>query len=181
MTPPTMDAAGSSAMGWRRDRSDSEVAREMQAEIDGSLLMDMSNHNGGGDFNSQLDAVSGNRMRSDSDMARELQAKWDSEEFGTADVLPPAQSERADTFPSVSSPLPSASKGSSSSQATAFSPSIRSHLHRHDRFVTLCNAINVMPLMLLILLGGVSNSYITISLTQFYHLTSLDSYFQFCR
>ena len=124
---------GTAAGNAARERSDSEVARQMQAEMDGSLLLDLGNHNSENNFEFESIASSG-RVRSDSEVAREMQASWNNEDFTVVPPLIPAES--LDTFPSVSSPLVSAVRASSSGPSAPFSPSIRSHLHRHDRCVS---------------------------------------------
>ena len=93
----------------QRERSDSDIAREMQAEIDNSLLMDMdnsnpyhfvpvtnsnlntnnNNNNNNNNTNSNNNNNANNRVRSDSEIARELQAEWDREEYTTQGSLVP--------------------------------------------------------------------------------------------
>lgn len=133
MAPALTNGAGDSTIQWQRERSDSEVAREMQAEIDGSILMDMSNPSSGSNFHFESEPIGGSWVRSDSQVARELQAKWDNEEFDSSDIATLTPPENFDTFPSVSSPLPQSNRALSAPTSASFSPSIRSHLHRHDR------------------------------------------------
>ena len=133
----------------QRDRSDSDIAREMQAEIDNSLLMDMDNTNPYhfvpvSNTNSNSILNTNNRVRSDSEIARELQAEWDREEYPTQGSsvpsplgpFPPQHDpilfESQDTFPSVTTPIQSASKLPAIA-STPFSPGLRSGMHRHDR------------------------------------------------
>jgi hypothetical protein len=141
----------------RRERSDSEIAREMQAEIDNSSLIDMdnthpyhfvpvTNTNTSSNSNSNKNSSANNRVRSDSEVARELQAEWDREEYppsGSPGVSPlgpyplphdPIHFESQDTFPSVTTPIQSASKVATT-PSTPFSPGLRSGMHRHDRYV----------------------------------------------
>lgn len=118
-----------------RERSDSELARELQAEMNGSPL-DLSDM-GSGSVTSpnkyQFQIVQNNRARSDSDIARELQAQWNNEEFASlTDPLPLLVVESRDSFPSTFSPVLSPLKASA---ASSYSPSIRSGIHRHDRSV----------------------------------------------
>lgn len=143
----------------RRERSDSEIAREMQAEIDNSSLIDMdsthpyhfvpvtnTNTSSNSNSNSNVNSNANNRVRSDSEVARELQAEWDREEYppsGSPGVSPlgpyppphdPIHFESQDTFPSVTTPIQSASKVATTA-STPFSPGLRSGMHRHDRYV----------------------------------------------
>ena len=128
-------ATGNSNMTEDRKRSDSVLAREMQAEIDGSLLAGMNSNN------YQFEPISvSNRIRSDSDLARELQDQWNSEEFNIPALSnippPPYSAESQDSFPSVTSPLPLRSPlkaPTGSSGNSQFSSSVRSEMHRHDR------------------------------------------------
>lgn len=130
-------AAGSIDMIEDRKRSDSVLAREMQAEIDGSLLVGLNTNN------YQFEPISvSNRIRSDSDLARELQDQWNNEEFmgpgsSLANVPPPPYSaESLDSFPSVSSPLRSPIKTPTAAASNPLTgSSIRSEMHRHDRWV----------------------------------------------
>ena len=134
----------------QRERSDSDIAREMQAEINNSLL-DMDNSNPyhfvpvtNTNSNTNSNVNTNNRVRSDSEIARELQAEWDREEYPTQGSMVPSplgpypphdpiQFESQDTFPSVTTPIQSASKVPSTA-STPFSPGLRSGMHRHDRY-----------------------------------------------
>jgi hypothetical protein len=130
--------AGSTDMIEDRKRSDSALAREMQAEIDGSLLVGMNTNN------YQFEPISvSNRIRSDSDLARELQDQWNSEEFMVPGPSlpnappPPYSAESLDSFPSVSSPLRSPIKAQTAATSNPLAgSSIRSEMHRHDRWVS---------------------------------------------
>lgn len=131
MIPALVDGAANESSGWQRERSDSDVAREMQAEMDESVLLDTSNPSKEDGIHSESKNIGGNRMRSDSEVARELQAKWNSEEFDPSDTAAITSSENLDTLSSMST-LPFLSNRASSAPISS-SPSIRSHLHRHDR------------------------------------------------
>jgi hypothetical protein len=116
-----------------RKRSDSVLAREMQAEIDGSLLVGLNTDN----YQFEPIPVS-NRIRSDSDLARELQDQWNNEEFmgstGPNIPPPPYSAESLDSFPSVSSPLRSPVRAPTTGSSNPLTgSSIRSEMHRHDR------------------------------------------------
>jgi hypothetical protein len=111
--PDTLDLASAPSESYSRPRSDSEVARALQAELDGTMSQPVANENSSHvssmDFPSILGPstsepatdegagwiVSGNerngynRPRSDSDVARELQQKLDSEDAVNTDSLPP--------------------------------------------------------------------------------------------
>lgn len=120
-----------------RERSDSDLARELQAEMDGSplALSDTGTRPVSTASTYHFQIVQDSRPRSDSDIARELQAQWNSEEFASL-TDPPSLTvtalEGRDSFPSVFSPVMTPLKDPATS---SFSPSIRSGIHRHDRSV----------------------------------------------
>ena len=118
-----------------RERSDSDLARELQAEMDGSplALSDTGTRPVSTASTYQFQIVQDSRPRSDSDIARELQAQWNNEEFASLTDPPSLTAvESRDSFPSVSSPVMSPVRDPARS---SFSPSIRSGIHRHDRSV----------------------------------------------
>ena len=131
MIPALADGTENNPGEWQRERSDSDVAREMQAEMNESVLIGTSNPSKGDDIHLESKNIGGNRMRSDSDVARELQAKWNSEEFDPSDTAAVSSSQNLDTLSSMSSPPFSSNRASSVPISSG--PSIRSHLHRHDR------------------------------------------------
>ena len=131
MIPALADGSEDNSSDWQRERSDSDVAREMQAEMNESVLIGTSNPSNGDDIHLESKNIGGNRMRSDSEVARELQAKWNSEEFDPSDTTAVSSLENLDTLSSMSSPPMSSNRASFVPISSG--PSIRSHLHRHDR------------------------------------------------
>lgn len=136
-----------------RMRSDSEIARELQAEFDGggsgensSFLFEQvtspqrpssvpfantNNNNNQGwttvgshNNNNNHSNSSNKRPRSDSEIARELQEQWDNEEFGTAMSVVTTSAQRAPSPVTMAAP------------ASADRPV----LHRADRYY--CSLIN---------------------------------------
>jgi len=104
-----------------RARSDSEMARAMQAEMDGFGAMDTDH--------TSMRAPTTERPRSDSEMARDLQAQWDAEEG--AGSISTAVAPLPTPAPSVSSIGNGSSNGEDRVMGLDFS-SIRAAVHRSD-------------------------------------------------
>lgn len=133
-----------------RNRSDSEVARALQAELDAVAPLPQTF-----DFSSVQSGVdrdrnnNNNRPRSDSEIARELQAAWDSEVSSSYPTTPmdwntspiPSGGNNLDITPPYYQPnfnsstpiyLPPTEVVQSPIQQTVVEK--RSHLHRSDRY-----------------------------------------------
>jgi hypothetical protein len=95
------DEAGHSS---GRQRSDSEVARELQQQFNSQDNSNIVQGSAGG-------SDGGSRPRSDSDLARELQAQFDAGDAGASIASAPTSA--------PSDPAPA-------------TPRVRSHIHRHD-------------------------------------------------
>jgi hypothetical protein len=128
----------------QRPRSDSELARQLQAELDGSVVMNFANdvaaeaHHAApppavpvhGTSNSS--SSSGARPRSDSDYARELQSQFEAEDGALAmGGFPPLLQ------PPPPPPPPLLPIATTAVHATSplMKTNVRTGIHRHDRCV----------------------------------------------
>lgn len=118
-----------------RLRSDSDMARELQAQIDNELLPD-DNFNNNNTHDGDIGNISSNnnnmRIRSDSELAREMQAQWDAEDTITTMQYPINSPSSSNTNNSNMMIPVSSQMNVPEQQQVVVDHSIRSHIHRSD-------------------------------------------------